>query len=202
MPDRPRVLLLGDSIRLSYQPRVAELLADEFEVVGPTDNGRFALYTSTRLPAYIAECGEPDIVHWNNGIWDCGINIERGPHQFSIHDYVLNLLTIADHLRDNFEAQVLFATMTPIKPVDVLARSGPWTWKRKEMHQYNARAVELMAELSIPVNDLWWVIDADREQYLADDELHLSDQGIEAAAQQVAAFIREHGRSGVASTNE
>ena len=46
MSDLPRVLLLGDSIRMSYQPHVAELLAGRAVVVGPADNCQY----SFRLP--------------------------------------------------------------------------------------------------------------------------------------------------------
>jgi hypothetical protein len=41
---KKRVLLLGDLIRLSYQPIVSEFLKDEAEVVGPSSNCRFSLY--------------------------------------------------------------------------------------------------------------------------------------------------------------
>ena len=70
----PRVMLLGDSIRMSYQPLVAELLAGRAEVFGPRVNGRFALFTLTSIPDWIAEFGRPDLVHWNNGIHDAGYN--------------------------------------------------------------------------------------------------------------------------------
>lgn len=39
-----KIVLLGDSIRLAYAPRVIELLGDEFEVFHPEDNCRFAKY--------------------------------------------------------------------------------------------------------------------------------------------------------------
>ena len=60
---KPRVLLLGDSIRMSCQPRVAELLADAANVVGPADNCRFSLYALSRLPTWLAELGRPDVMH-------------------------------------------------------------------------------------------------------------------------------------------
>ena len=41
----PKVLLLGDSIRMSYQPYVACLLDGKAEVIGPTDNCQYSLYT-------------------------------------------------------------------------------------------------------------------------------------------------------------
>ena len=45
MRKKPRVLLLGDSIRGSYQPMVSEMLSGEADVVAPAENGQFALYT-------------------------------------------------------------------------------------------------------------------------------------------------------------
>ena len=40
-----RVLLLGDSIRLGYEPFVKKGLKGLAEVVGSEDNGRFSKYT-------------------------------------------------------------------------------------------------------------------------------------------------------------
>ena len=45
MSDLPKVLLLGDSIRMSYQPLVAQLLEGRATVVGPADNCQYSLYT-------------------------------------------------------------------------------------------------------------------------------------------------------------
>ena len=99
MRNRPRVLLLGDSIRGSYQPLVAKLMADRAEVVGPDENGRFAAYTHSRLAGWLAELGHPDIVHWNNGLWDCGHWCEREPKQIPLDEYVATLRQILDDLR-------------------------------------------------------------------------------------------------------
>ncbi len=44
MPKLPKILLLGDSIRKSYQLSVAEKLAGVAEVVGPEDNCQFSTY--------------------------------------------------------------------------------------------------------------------------------------------------------------
>jgi len=40
-----KVMLIGDSIRLGYQAKVAELLKDTALVGGPADNCRFSAYT-------------------------------------------------------------------------------------------------------------------------------------------------------------
>ncbi len=51
---RPKVMLLGDSIRMNYQPLAADLLADRAEVIGPRVNGRFSLFTLTSIPDWTA----------------------------------------------------------------------------------------------------------------------------------------------------
>ena len=40
MSERKKVLLLGDSRRMGYEPFVRELLKDVAEVYGPKENGR------------------------------------------------------------------------------------------------------------------------------------------------------------------
>ena len=74
-----KVLLLGDSIRMSYQALVAENLAGKVEVVGPADNCQYSLFTLSSLDRWMGEFGQPDIVHWNNGLHDCGHNPEVDP---------------------------------------------------------------------------------------------------------------------------
>lgn len=39
------VLLIGDSIRLGYQGRVAELLGDDVKVYSPDENCRYTKFT-------------------------------------------------------------------------------------------------------------------------------------------------------------
>ena len=63
------VMLIGDSIRLGYQAKVAALLADEATVTGPEDNCRFSAYTLFNLPAWVPE-DDHDVIQWNNGQWD------------------------------------------------------------------------------------------------------------------------------------
>ncbi len=187
MSDRPRVLLLGDSIRISYQPLVAEMMKDRADVVGPDDNGRFALYTSMRLPAWLEECGPPDVVHWNNGIWDSGTKPDREPVQFSITDYLTNLRTILDMLRDQ-RSEVIWATITPIHPSKTDHDSG-WTWTVADIDMYNTAALELMIEERVPVNDLHGLVSASLEENLAEDLLHLSELGQQRCATAVVSAV-------------
>ncbi len=62
------VLLLGDSIRLLYEPLVKEKLKGKADVYGPEENGRWSGYTLNSLRFWLLYMPKPDIVHWNNGL--------------------------------------------------------------------------------------------------------------------------------------
>jgi len=184
---KPKVILLGDSQRGRYQPCVAQMLSGRAEVVGPGENGRFSLYTSMRLPIWLKELGTPDIVHWNNGLWDLGINPTRGPAQFSLEDYLMNLQTILAMLRKT-SARLVWASSTPV-PITRPQKPGGWLWKMEDILRYNAAAEELMRSENVPVNDLFPLIFPDMEHLLDDGMCHLSDAGVQVASRAVVAHI-------------
>jgi len=185
---KPRVLLLGDSIRMSYQPMVAQMLADEANVVGPAENGQFSLYTLAHLPAWLDELGCPDIVHWNNGIHDSGHNPDRQPRQIPLDIYVMTLGYILQQLTAT-GAKIIFATSTPVHP-DMPFRNDTWAWRNPDIDAYNAAARNVMKVGRVPVNNLHAVVAADPDALLAEDQLHLSDAGQHACAKAVAAAVR------------
>ena len=85
------VLLLGDSIRMNYQEQVSVQLGDDFYVWGSPDNGRFAKYTLCELKRILEGFGEkPDVIHWNNGLWDNSFNTE-GDEFTPIEEYIRDL---------------------------------------------------------------------------------------------------------------
>ena len=50
-----QIILLGDSIRMQYQPVVGELLKDIAEVSGPEENGRWSGYTLNSLRFWLPQ---------------------------------------------------------------------------------------------------------------------------------------------------
>jgi lysophospholipase L1-like esterase len=187
MPDIPRVLLLGDSIRMSYQPHVAKLLDGKANVVGPADNCQYSLYTLSSLDRWIAELGKPDIVHWNNGIHDSGHNPARSPVQIPIDMYQANLEFILDRLIA-LTPNAIWASITPVHP-DRPFRDSEWSWRNEEIDQYNNVARELMASRSIPINDLHTLLWNNLAEFLSEDQLHLSEAGQQACAKEVAESV-------------
>ena len=186
----PRVLLLGDSIRMGYQPQVTVTLQDggEAVVTGPQENCQYSAYTRERLPVWIDELGVPDVVHWNNGLHDVGHNPARDPVQFPVEAYVGNLAAILDALQEA-GARIIWATSTPVHP-DRPFRNDGWSWRNEEIDRYNAAALELIRGEGLPVNDLHALVSSDVDRYLAEDLLHLSADGIRTCAAAVADAIR------------
>jgi len=185
--EKAKVLLLGDSIRMSYQRRVAEALAGRAEVVGPEENCQFSAYTLGMLDGWIERLGAPKVAHWNNGLHDTGHNPQRTPVQYSVETYVANLAAILQRLRKT-GAAVIWATTTPVHPNKPFSPTE-WSWRNEEIDRYNAAARQLMEAEGIVVNDLHGIVAREVDGYLCDDMLHLSDAGVERCAEAVAAAV-------------
>ena len=190
MPERRKILLLGDSIRMSYQPIVAKKLEAVAEVVGPSDNCQFSLYTLSSLDRWLGQLGKPDVVHWNNGLHDVGHNPSRSPVQIPLDMYVANIEFLLRRLRA-LTPRVIWATTTPVHPNRPF-RQDTWSWRNEEIARYNEAAVTLMKNHGVPVNDLHALVIADVDRYLSADQLHLSAAGQEACAEAVAKAVRSY----------
>ena len=188
MPKKPKVMLLGDSIRMSYQPLAADILRDVAKVVGPSDNCQYSLYTLSSLQRWLDELGRPDIVHWNNGIHDAGHNPSRSPVQMPLDMYSNNVAFILQQLLET-KARVIWATTTPVHPARPFY-DDQWTWTNEEIDRYNTAALEIMKRFQVPVNDLHSIVMSDVDRFLSEDQLHLSEEGRQKCAEAVAAAIR------------
>jgi lysophospholipase L1-like esterase len=183
----PKVLLLGDSIRMSYQLHVAAFLEGTACVTGPAENCQYSLYTLESLDRWVAELGRPDVIHWNNGIHDCGHNPDRTPVQFPLEDYLANLRAILPRLRA-LTPRVIWATSTPVHPTRPFTEEC-WSWRNDEIDAYNAAATALMRRKRVPINDLHALVWQNVTAYLAEDRLHLSEGGQVACARAVAEAV-------------
>ncbi|NCU26182.1 SGNH/GDSL hydrolase family protein [Candidatus Nomurabacteria bacterium] len=179
-----KVLLLGDSIRLSYQSRVKEHLAGSAEVFGPADNCRFAKYTLWHADTWARENGKPDLIHWNNGIWDIfRINEDVGIFT-EIDEYIKDLKRVLFELRKT-DARIIWASTTPVNNKSKDCRN-------EDIDRYNAAAKSLMVSEEIEVNDLNSLIKGNIDLYIAQDNLHLTQEGQAAAAKAVSDFCRRY----------
>ena len=178
-----KIAFLGDSIRMNYAPRTQELLGDGYAYVSPTDNCRFAKYTSRLIWDMRRELAGCEVIHYNNGLWDiCNL---WGDGPFSAPDEYIR--AVLDNVRRllPMTKTLIFATTTPVHP------ENPYD-SNELIAATNAAIIPWLTRMGVVINDLHSVIAADIPTYICPDKIHLSPAGIEAAATHNAAFIRRY----------
>ena len=178
-----KIILLGDSIRLSYQNRVTELLGSDYTVWGPDDNSRFASYTLRMLFDYKAQLEGADIIHFNCGLWDMCDLFGDGPFT-PLEVYVEQMVRIAKILKTYAPGgAVIFATTTPPSP-------KMWGHDIERVRAYNAAAMAALEPLGILFDDLFTPVAEDIDRMISEDYLHASPYGVEILANRVADCIK------------
>jgi len=193
----PKVVLIGDSIRLSYEPVVAKQLEGRFVVVGPKANGGDSEKVLANLEKWIIR-EKPDIVHFNCGIHDTKKFHSTGRFQVSPESYEANLHKIVERIRRETDAVLLFATTTPIidERAANLRKDRDYKLLGESVEKYNAIAKKVMTKLKVPVNDLHArITESDPRQTLdtliGSDGVHLTESGKELLGKRVATFVVE-----------
>jgi lysophospholipase L1-like esterase len=149
------VILIGDSIRMGYEPRVRAAFGGVADVTGPAENGG----TSTNVLAHLDEWAlsrGADVVHVNCGLHD--IRRERGGAGTvtSLDEYRANVEGVLSRLAGT-GAHVIWATTTPVieerhntlKDFDRLST---------DVAAYNRAAMDVACSLGVEVNDLFEVV--------------------------------------------
>ena len=182
-----KVLLLGDSIRLiGYGTKVPELLGDDYTVYQSPDNNRFAKYTLYHLADHFKYMPDPDVIHWNNGLWDsCVKYAEDGPFT-PVDEYVKDMLKILRELKKK-TPNIIFAKTTHTRPGFNFCGINP---NRSLMvDKYNDAIVPILEKEGVLIHDFNPMIDAD-DSLICDDNIHLSPKGIDLCAAQVVKMIK------------
>ncbi|WP_439621345.1 GDSL-type esterase/lipase family protein [Gemmata sp.] len=188
-PEVPRVLLLGDSIRLGYAPLVAKKLDGTAEVVHHKENGGDTATTLKNLDAWI-EGVKPTVVHFNCGLHDLKFGKKANAHQVPIDDYEKNLRAIVARLKEA-TPHIVFATTTPILDDRHAQRKGDFDRFDKDVTAYNERAVKVMLELGVPVDDLNRIVrDGGAGALIGKDGTHYTPAGSERLADAVTDCVR------------
>lgn len=191
----PKVVLIGDSIRLGYAPAVAKKLEGKAVVVGPKANGGDSANVLKNLKVWAVD-EKPDVVHFNCGIHDTKKDKKTGKFQVSPEQYEANLRKIVETLRKETKATVIFATTTPI--LDDRAAKGrtkaDYELLDASTVEYNRIAAKVMKELNVPVNDLRAACGEgeDRGKLMSADGVHFTPDGRTRLGEAVAGFVSKH----------
>lgn len=172
------ILLLGDSIRINYQKRTAELFEGKANVYGPEDNCRNTFWTLMYVEKWLKELPKPDIIMWNNGCWDVTrFNSGENKPLTSLETYLENTKRIFNILKKT-DAKLIFALSTPYHPIKQEKNKT-----NEDVWAYNKAVREMLEKEGVIINDLNTPVWADYDRYICDDGCHLSDEGIELCAQ-------------------
>ena len=176
-----KIVFIGDSIRQQYAPRAKELLGNDFEVWYPEENCRFSKYTLRGLFDWANDMQGADIVHFNSGHWDiCDL---WGIGTFTSEDeYIRNMMQILDILQKNHKI-IIFATTTPVREENCYNKNA-------DIERFNDIIVSKFKEKGVIINDLNGLLKTDVYRYICEDTIHLSSDGIELCANQVADCIK------------
>ena len=201
------IFLIGDSIRHgSYvetldsklSPGYGVYVKEKLESAGlanvcsPDENSRWAQYTLRFLHKWAKEVPDPekvDVVHWNNGLWDA-VRLFGDEPLTPIEFYELMLPRVYNRIRLLFpNAKIIFATSTAV--IEEMSRPQ-FTRRNTEIMQYNEVAKKVMAQLNVPVNDLWAVTENWGPEMHA-DWVHFNEEGCRILADKVIEAIEKLG---------
>lgn len=186
----PRVLLLGDSIRIGYAPLVAKKLEGVAVVIHPgMENCADTPTTLKGLDRWLTDV-TPAVVHFNCGLHDLKFDKKAKVHQIPPDRYAANLKAIVERLR-KATPNIVFASTTPILDDRHAGRKAAFDRFDKDVAAFNETAAGVMRDLGVPVNDLNRIVrDGNPETLLGKDGTHYTPAGYERLADAVADCVR------------
>ena len=187
-----RVICVGDSIRMGYEPTVVTELDEWADIVemGDTQGGN-TRNVLEHLNAWVI-AHRPDIVHLNAGLHDMARDRGPGPeNRVPLDEYGANLRQILEELLQKTNARVILALTTPVDLERQLTVEKGVNRTPEDVTAYNEAATAIAGDLGVAVNDLFRVIDNHGAgDVLAEDGVHFTAEGSEILGRAVAAAIR------------
>jgi lysophospholipase L1-like esterase/dienelactone hydrolase len=185
-PPLPKIVLLGDSIRLGYAPLVAKRLAGRAVIVSPEANGGDSATVLKNLDAWVIR-EKPDVIHFNCGLHDLKLSKKTQRHQVELPEYEANLKAIVARLKKETSAALIFANTTPILDDRHAQRKADFDRREVDVVRYNRAALAVMKEAGVPVHDLHGAVELGGSEMLLDkDGTHYTPAGYEQLAEAVA----------------
>ena len=179
-PKRPCVLLIGDSILNGYLKQVTAALEGKAYVdawVNPYCQSEHL----NKLLAEVLANGPFDIVHFNMGLhgWPKG-RIKDGTFEPLTKAYVGVLKTNLP------KAKLIWASTTPVtllgKPTELEPDINPI------IVEHNRMAVKVMAEMNVPVNDLYSLL-VNKRELARGDRFHWTAPAYDLLAKAISASV-------------
>jgi len=188
-PELPRVVLIGDSIRLGYAPLVQRKLEGRVEIVSTPANGGDSANVLKNLDEWLIRV-KPALVHLNCGLHDLKLDKKTKKHQVELEPYQDNLKRLVERIRQETPATLVFASTTPILDERHANRNGSFDRLEADVQRYNEAAGKVMRAANVSIHDLHWVVEqGGPEKLLVGDGTHYNAAGNERLAEAVADCI-------------
>ncbi len=193
-PDRPNVLLIGDSISIGYTIDVRKALHGKADVFRIPGNGKNSAYGQKNIKKWLAmNNGNWDVIHFNWGLWDLCYRHPKSKTQghrdkingtitASPEQYRVNMEKIVAQLKKS-HAKLIWCATTPVPEHEAGRKLG-------DDLIYNQIAAEIMKKNEIAINDLHaHTLLKHAEIQIKDGDVHFNKKGSAYLAQKVAQKI-------------
>lgn len=198
--DKPRVLILGDSISIGYTSYVKKTLEGEMAVFRPMRGEKAENCSGTtsgiaNIDRWLAiDGGKWDVIHFNWGLHDLKHMKADGktasdqagdPPQATVEVYEKNLREIVAKLKAT-GAKLIFATTTPVpdEPMKVYRLNS-------NVILYNEAALRVMKDNDIAVNDLYaFALPKLKDIQIQPANVHFTPAGSEVLGAEVVKAVR------------
>lgn len=180
-PALPRVLIIGDSISIGYTIPTREMLKGKANVHRIPENGGPTTNGIKNISKWLGD-GKWDVIHFNWGLHDLKTD-QDDKHQVPLDPYEKNLRQLVKQLKDT-KAKLIWASTTPV-PEDKLSPPR----KNSDVEAYNKAAKKIMEENGVLIDDLYTFALPRLKDIQRPANVHFTDAGSKALAEQVAASI-------------
>lgn len=183
-----KVVLIGDSIRMGYQPTVVAELKGTAEISSPEENCSDSAKIVLNLTEWVIN-QKPDLVHINAGLHDLKQFRDADGPLHTLEQYETNLREILSRIKADTEARIIWATTTPVNE-KVHSEVKGFERMEADVDRYNETALKVVREMDIPVNDLFsFVMAKGRDEMLRPDGVHFRPEAYEEIGKEVASVI-------------
>jgi hypothetical protein len=191
--DKPRILIIGDSISIGYTPFVKESLTMKADVFHNPGNARHTGNGLKKIEKWVGD-EKWDIIQFNWGLWDLCYRHPDSNYQgnrdkvngkitYSIDEYASNLDSIVTILRSITKAKLIFVTSSYV-PENEAGRF------EDDAIRYNDAAKKIMKKHSVVVNDIYeQSVSIHQEFGKGPDDVHYTKQGYKELGELVVDFL-------------
>ena len=177
--NRPRVLLIGDSITRDYYPEVEKKLAGKAFVARLATSRFLADPVLLKEIALVLDQMRFDVIHFNNGMH--GWQHTELEYQKAFPAFLETIKTHAPKVR------LIWAATTPIRASKGVNADAKLECSNERIAARNAIAAAIVTAQDIPTDDLNLAMRGHDEYH--SDNVHFVSRGVQVQAAQVAAAI-------------